>query len=115
MQLVPIFILVCHLSPTAEMFRKLDTEKTGTIELNLVNVSSLGSKAFVFNFFGGAGEGVNSRDCPALFWLIMAGYMYSRICWIYIACIFISRLNKGYPSFKKYTYNTLHSLTNKAT
>lgn len=51
------------------MFRKLDTEKTGTIELNLVNVSSFSSKAFVFSYFfgGGEGEGFNSRDCPAPF------------------------------------------------
>lgn len=34
------------------MFRKLDTEKSGTIELNLVNVSSFHSKTFVFNFGG---------------------------------------------------------------
>uniref|UniRef100_A0A8B9M260 EF-hand domain-containing protein n=1 Tax=Accipiter nisus TaxID=211598 RepID=A0A8B9M260_9AVES len=35
-----------------KMFRKLDTEKTGTIELNLVNVSSFSSKMFVVIFWG---------------------------------------------------------------
>uniref|UniRef100_A0A8C8E9E3 Calpain-2 catalytic subunit n=1 Tax=Otus sunia TaxID=257818 RepID=A0A8C8E9E3_9STRI len=34
-----------------KMFRKLDTEKTGTIELNLINVSSFSSKIFVVFFF----------------------------------------------------------------
>jgi len=47
------------------MFRKLDTEKTGTIELNLINVSSFNSKTFVVFFWGE--EGVNRRDCPAPF------------------------------------------------
>uniref|UniRef100_A0A8C9NN27 Calpain-2 catalytic subunit n=1 Tax=Serinus canaria TaxID=9135 RepID=A0A8C9NN27_SERCA len=39
-----------------KMFRKLDTEKSGTIELNLVNVSSFSSKTFVLIFIWGGGE-----------------------------------------------------------
>uniref|UniRef100_A0A8C3L3S1 Calpain-2 catalytic subunit n=1 Tax=Chrysolophus pictus TaxID=9089 RepID=A0A8C3L3S1_CHRPC len=37
-----------------KMFRKLDTEKTGTIELNLINVSSASSKRF--SYLGGGGS-----------------------------------------------------------
>uniref|UniRef100_A0A8B9TTB2 Calpain-2 catalytic subunit n=1 Tax=Anas platyrhynchos TaxID=8839 RepID=A0A8B9TTB2_ANAPL len=47
-----------------KMFRKLDTEKTGTIELNLVTVSSFNSKLFLF---WGWVVGINSRDCFTLF------------------------------------------------
>uniref|UniRef100_A0A672VBM9 Calpain-2 catalytic subunit n=1 Tax=Strigops habroptila TaxID=2489341 RepID=A0A672VBM9_STRHB len=47
-----------------KMFRKLDTEKTGTIELNLVNVSSFSSK-LVSAFFGWGR--LLKVDCPAPF------------------------------------------------
>lgn len=54
-QLDPIFIFLHHLSHSTEMFRKLDTEKTGTIELNLINVSSVSSKRF-FSYLWGTGS-----------------------------------------------------------
>lgn len=83
------------------MFRKLDTEKTGTIELNLVNVSSFSSKMFVVIFWGE----VNNRDSC----FILTDYMYSHICWIYIDCVFISSLKKGYPFFKMYLHHIVFS------
>lgn len=69
------------------MFRKLDTEKTGTIELNLVNVSSFSNimlvvgfvwLVFVLCFFFSAEKGFNSKDYLAPFCLcthIYAGFI----------------------------------------